>query len=144
MGFSGDRQDVLVFLSLEEFSSFLWSTQRIQHSQWSRNRYFSVIPCAFNDSVQLNLVTQSCSTLCDPMNCSRLGLPVHHQLPESIQTHVHWVGDAIQSSSVIRFSSYPKSLPASGSFQMSQLFTSGSQSIEVSASTSALPMNTQG
>ena len=41
-------------------------------------------------------VTQSCPTLCDPMNWSTPGLPVHHQLPESTQTHVHWVGDAIQ------------------------------------------------
>ena len=49
-------------------------------------------------SVQFSLVAQSCPTLCDPMNCSMPGLPVHHQLLESIQTHVHWVGDAIQSS----------------------------------------------
>ena len=41
-------------------------------------------------------VTQSCPTLCDPMVCSTPGLPVHHQLPESTQTHVHWVSDAIQ------------------------------------------------
>ena len=41
-------------------------------------------------------VAQSCPTLCDPMNCSTPGLPVHHQLPEFTQTHVHWVGDAIQ------------------------------------------------
>ena len=40
--------------------------------------------------------TQSCTTLCDPMNHSTPGLPVHHQLPEFTQTHVHWVGDAIQ------------------------------------------------
>ena len=43
-------------------------------------------------------VTQSCLTLCDPMNHSTQGLPVHHQLPEFTQTHVHWVGDAIQPS----------------------------------------------
>ena len=43
-------------------------------------------------------VTQSCPTLCDPMNRSRPGLPVHHQLPELAQTHVHWVGNAIQPS----------------------------------------------
>ena len=43
-------------------------------------------------------VAQSCPTLCDPMNCSTPGLPVHHQLPEFTQTHVHWVGDAIQPS----------------------------------------------
>ena len=41
-------------------------------------------------------VAQLCPTLCDPINCSTPGLPVHHQLPESIQTHVHRVGDAIQ------------------------------------------------
>ena len=44
---------------------------------------------------QFSSVTQSCPTLCDPMNCSTPGLPVHHQLPEFTQTHVHWVGDAI-------------------------------------------------
>ena len=180
-------------------------------------------------------VAQSCLTLCDPMNCSTPGLPVHHQLPEFTQTHVHWVGDAIQpshplsspsppapnpsqhqilfqwvnsshevakvlecvaisfskkvfssvqfsrslvsdslrshepqpscpsptpgvdsnpcplsrwchpaiSSFVVPSSSCPQSFPASGSFQMSQLFTSGGQIIGVSASTSGLPMNTQ-
>ena len=50
------------------------------------------------DVVQFSSLTQSCLTLCDPMNHSTPGLPVHHQLPESIQTHVHWVGDAIQPS----------------------------------------------
>ena len=49
-------------------------------------------------SVQFSSVAQSCLTLCDPMNCSMPGLPVHHQLPEFTQTHVHWVGDAIQPS----------------------------------------------
>ena len=46
----------------------------------------------------LSSVTQSCPTLCDPMNCSTPGLPVHHQLPEFTQTHVHQVSDAIQPS----------------------------------------------
>ena len=81
------------------------------------------------------------------MNCSTPGLPVHHQLPESTQTHVHGVGDTIQPShphpTIVPFSSCPQSFPAAGSFQMSQLFISGGQSIEVSASTSVLPMNTQ-
>ena len=49
-------------------------------------------------SDQIRSVTQSCPTLCDPMNRSTPGLPVHHQLPEFTQTHVHWVGDAIQPS----------------------------------------------
>ena len=49
-------------------------------------------------SVQFSSVAQSCLTLCNPMNRSTPGLPVHHQLPEFTQTHVHWVGDAIQPS----------------------------------------------
>ena len=48
--------------------------------------------------MKFSSVTQSCLTLCDPMNQSMPGLPVHHQLPEFTQTHVHWVGDAIQPS----------------------------------------------
>ena len=52
----------------------------------------------FSTPFQFSLVTQSCPTLCDPMSCSTPGLPVHHQLPDPIQTHVHWVGDAIQQS----------------------------------------------
>ena len=47
---------------------------------------------------QFSSVAQSCPTLCNPMKCSTPGLPVHHQLPEFTQTHVHWVGDAIQPS----------------------------------------------
>ena len=57
--------------------------------------------------VQFRSVTKSCPTLCDPMNCSTPGLPVHHQLPESTQTHVHWVGDAIQPSHPLSSSSSP-------------------------------------
>ena len=48
--------------------------------------------------VQFSSVTQSCLLLCDPMDCSTPGLPVHHQLPEFTQTQVHWVGDVIQPS----------------------------------------------
>ena len=89
-------------------------------------------------SVQsVSSVTQLCPTLCDPMNHSTPGLPVHHQLPEFTQTHVHQVGD------VVPFSSCPQSLPASGSFLMSQLFALGGQSIGVSALASVLPVNTQ-
>ena len=51
-----------------------------------------------HQSVQFSSVAQSCPTLCDPMNRSTPGLPVHHQLPEFAQTHVHQVGDAIQPS----------------------------------------------
>ena len=50
---------------------------------------------------QFSSVTQSCPTLCDPMDCSMLGFPVHHQLPGLTQTHVHWVGDVIQPSHLL-------------------------------------------
>ena len=103
-------------------------------------------------SGQFSSVAQSCLSLCDPMNCSMPGLPVHHQLPEFTQTHVHdvklmsimsqWCHPAI-SSSVVPFSFFPQSLPALGSFPMSQLFAWGGQSIGLSASASILPMNTQ-
>ena len=79
------------------------------------------------------------------MDCSTPGLPVYHQFPEPTQTHVHWVGDAIQPSHPLSSPSPPtfNLSPASGSFQMSQFFASGGQSIAVSASTSVLQMNTQ-
>ena len=48
--------------------------------------------------IQFSSVAQLCPTLCNPMNCSTPGLPVHHQLPELAQTHVYWVGDAIRPS----------------------------------------------
>ena len=63
--------------------------------------------------VQFSSVTQSCPTLCDPMNCSTPGLPVHHQLPEFTQTHVHRVGDAIQPC-------HPLSSPSPPDFNFSQ------------------------
>ena len=94
-------------------------------------------------SVHLSSVSQSYSSLCYHMNCCTPGFPVHHQLPEFTQTHVHWVSDDIQPSHpVIPFSSCFQSFPTSGSFQMSQLFASGGQNTGVSASTSDLPMNT--
>ena len=60
-----------------------------------------------NSLFQFSSVTQSCLTLCDPMNHSTPGLPVHHQLPESTQTHVHCVGDAIQPSYLLSSPSPP-------------------------------------
>ena len=78
------------------------------------------------------------------MDCTIPGFPVPYQLPELAQTHVHWVGDAIQPSHplVSSFSCF-QSFPASGSFFMNQFVTSGSQSIGASASASVLPTNTQ-
>ena len=64
-------------------------------------------------NLQFSSVALSCPTLCNPMNCGMPGLPVHHQLPESTQTHVHWVGDAIQPS-------YPLSSPSLPALNLSQ------------------------
>ena len=93
------------------------------------------------------VVVQSFSPvqLCDPMDCSLPGFPVLHGLPELVQTHVHWLGDAIQPS-------HPLSSPSPPAFYLSQnhdLFQwvsslhQGDWSIGVSASTSALPVNIQ-
>ena len=64
-------------------------------------------------TVQFSLVAQSCPTLCDPMDYRTPGFPVHHQLLELTQTHVHWVSDAIQSS-------HPLSSPSPSAFNLSQ------------------------
>ena len=95
--------------------------------------------------ISVSSVAQLCLTLCDPKYCSTPGFRVHHQLPELTQTHVHWLGDAIQPSHPLSSPSPPafNLFPASGSFSMSQFFASGGQSIGVSASTAVLPMNTQ-
>ena len=95
-------------------------------------------------SDQIRSVAQSCPTLCNPMDCSTPGLPVHHQLPELTQTLVHWVGDGIQPS-------HPLSSPSPPAFNlfqhqglfMSQFFASGGQSTGVSASASVLPVSIQ-
>ena len=66
-----------------------------------------------HDCHELSSVTQPCLTLCDPMDCRTPGLPVHHQLPEFTQTHVHWVGDAIQPS-------HPLLSPSPPAFDLAQ------------------------
>ena len=63
-------------------------------------------------SVQFNSVAQLCPTLCDPMNRSTPGLPVHHQLPEFTEAHVHWVNDAIQPSHPLSSPSPPAPNPS--------------------------------
>ena len=66
-----------------------------------------------NDSIQFSSVTQSCPTICDPMDCSMPGLPVHHELPEFTPTHVHWVNDVIQPS-------HPLLSPSATAFKLFQ------------------------
>ena len=93
---------------------------------------------------QFSSVAQSCPTFCDPMNHSTPGLPVHHQLPESTQTHVHQVGDAIQPSHPLSSPSPPAPNPPSITvFSNESTLQMGGQSTGVSASASVLPMNNQ-
>ena len=93
-------------------------------------------------------LTQSCLTLCDPIDCSKTGFPVHHQLPRFYSnsgpsTWLHgWCHPTI-SSAVVPFSSCLQSFPASGFLQMSQNFASGGQITGVSASSSVHPTNIQ-
>ena len=71
---------------------------------------------------QFSSVIQLCVTLCNPMDCSTLGFPVHCQLLEPSQTHIHWVGDAIQPS-------YSLSSPSAPAFNLSQLQVFSNESV---------------
>ena len=91
-------------------------------------------------------VAKSCPTLCNSMHCNTPSFPVFHYLLEFAQTHVHWVGDAIQPSHPLSSPS-PPTLNLSqhqGLFPTSRLFASSGQCIGASASASVLPMNIQG
>ena len=95
--------------------------------------------------MQIRSVQLLSLTLCDPMDYSMPGFPVHHQLPELAQTHVHRVSDAIQPSHPL-LSPSPPAFNLSqhqGLFPMSRLFAAGGQSIEASASALVFPMNIQ-
>ena len=107
---------------------------------------YSFFPLLYLGSVQFSsvqLLSHVQLFVTVSMDCSIPGLLVHRQLLEFTQTQVHWVQlcHPTISSSDVPFSSLLKSFPASGSFQISQFFPSGSQSIGVSASASVLPMN---
>ena len=105
----------------------------------------SLTPRETEELVQFSLVAQSCPILCNPMDCSVPGLPAHHQLQEFTQTHIHRVGDAIQTSHPLSSLFLPAPNPSQHqSFPMSQLFAWGGQSTGVSALASVLPKNTQG
>ena len=74
--------------------------------------FYPIQPNLSYQSAQFSSVAQSCPTLCNPMNRSTPGLSVHHQLPEFTQTHVHWVGDAIQPSHPLLSPSPPAPNPS--------------------------------
>ena len=88
-----------IFPSIRVFSNE--SALRIRWPEWWSSCTLDIL---------FSSVAQSCPTLCDPMDCSTPGLPVHHQLPESTQTNVHWVSDAIQPSHPLLSPSPPASI----------------------------------
>ena len=101
------------------FLKILFALPYIICKKFSNKQGRDVLSLLDSGSVQFSSVAQSCPTLCDPMNHSTPGLPVHHQFPEFTQTHVHRVSDAIQPSHSLQspYSSCPQSLPASQFFQ---------------------------
>ena len=108
----------LVFLFPEVILLYYYSTFCPQSPFWPEGLDTDRSGLGFQQnnllaSVQFSSVAQSCPTLCNPMDCSTPGLPVHQQLPESTQTHVHWIMDAIQPS-------HPLLSPSPPAFSLSQ------------------------
>ena len=98
----------LQYRSLLSFSEFVNHKLSFHHPQWQAFDPHVL----FTHTAQFSSVAQSCPTRCDPMNRSTPGLPVHHQLPEFTQTHVHRVGDAIQPSHLLSSPSPPSPNPS--------------------------------
>ena len=117
---------------LTYFLNCVWNDQKhMTHLKYCLNSIYDFLKLfwksSYSLSVRFSSVAQSCPTLCNPMNHSTPGLPVHHQLPEFTQTHVHRVGDAIQPS-------HPLSSTSPPTFNLSQhqgLFKSVSSSQQV-------------
>ena len=97
--------------SKEELKSFLMKVKE-ESEKVGLKLNIQKIKIMSSGSIQFSSVTQSCLTLRDPMNCSMPGLPVHHQLPEFTQTHVHRVSDAIQPSHPLLSPSPPDHNPS--------------------------------
>ena len=89
---------IIIFLLLHECTMTILSMSPSFNAAYQVTGTYLALKCLLNDSVQYSSVSQSCLTLCDPMDCSTPGFPVHHQLLELTQTHVHLVRDAIQPS----------------------------------------------
>ena len=103
---------VIYFLFLSLCLFYFYCLRIESGSPGLTGRFFTEPPGKPRSTVQFSLVAQSCLTLCDPMNCSTPDLPVHHQLPEFTQTHVHWVSDAIQPSHPLSSPSPPATNPS--------------------------------
>ena len=96
-----------------EWVAIFFSRRSFRPRDWTQVSHIAGRLFTSEPPVQFSSVAQSCPTLCNPMNLSTPGLPVHHQLPEFTQTHVHRIGDAIQPS-------HPLSSPSPPAFNHSQ------------------------
>ena len=106
-------QSFLFFFSSQFKTEWMFVCWKEEAGSFTSKFNAVIIMRGFVISVQFSSFTQSCPTLCDPMDCSTPGFPVHHQLPELAQTHVHWVSDATQPSR-------PLSSPSPPAFNPSQ------------------------
>ena len=98
-------------------------TQETQGHDWVTERAHKHLQhCHTINILSVSSAAQSCLTLCDPMDYNTPGLPVHHQLLEFTQSHVHWVGDAIQPS-------HPLSSPSPPAFNLPSFMVSSNVSI---------------
>ena len=112
--------------------------------QMMTSLYLGVMECFLLAVIASVQFSHSVMSDCDPMDCSMPDFPVHHQYAELAQTHVHWVGDAIQSSHPLSTPSPPAfNLSSARIFSNESVLPSGGQSIGVWASTSVTPMNIQ-
>ena len=125
-----------------------WFTKqwRVNKGFWAEELYISSWNSTVNNlsmKLQFSSVAQSCPTLCNPMDCSTPGFPVHHQLLELAQTHVYRVDDAIQPSHLCRPLLPPTIFPSIRVFSNESVLSIRWPNIGVSASASVLPMNIQ-
>ena len=126
---------------------FFWAPKSLQMviAAMKLKDTYSLEEKSWPTSVQFSSVAQSCPTLCNPMNHSMPGPPVHHQLPEFTQTHVHQVSDAIQPSHPLSSPSPPALNPSQHQslFQWVNSLHEVAKVLGISASASVLPMNIQ-
>ena len=109
-GLSHSRRNRLNFASIIKNTTSLHNFKYGQ--KWLSFVSFSILGKSRRNKIQFSSVAQSCPILCDPMNRSMPGLPVHHQLPEFTQTHVHQVSNAIQPSHLLSSPSPPAPNPS--------------------------------
>ena len=114
-------------IAIKNYERNLWGKVQSFKNFALKENLFQKSDDAFQ-SISISSVTQSCLTLCDPMDCSTPGLPVHHQLSEFTQTHVHWVSDAIQLSHPL---SFPSPAPNPSQHQSAYLTSMQSTSWEM-------------